>query len=211
MKLPRFAIRMLLLAATVSGAVVPASCFGTPADFALSRHLAAVLAADTGDPVSGAPPPSSRETEPVQKPAVPSVAAFLSYQRTVREEIITGRRFKHLDNESRNRLLGAQDELFALLEGKISIEELDAAEQVAVYNAQGVVNAVLADAELDREICKRERTLGSHRVMTVCMTVREQEEMRRLSQDDLRKRRAKGCGREASLHGGGAMQINCGG
>ena len=137
------------------------------------------------------------------------IPAFLAYQHTVREAVASGRRFRHLDNETRQRLFGAQDQLFGLLEGKESIEELDNDEQVAVYNAQGVVNAVLADAELDREVCTREQALGSHRVQTVCMTIREREEMREFTQDQIRRRKAKGCSNAASSSG--AMVIGCAG
>ena len=48
---------------------------------------------------------------------------------------------------------------------------------MALYNAQEVVNSVLAEAELDRPICERQTVLGSRRVQTVCLTVRERRDL----------------------------------
>ncbi len=130
---------------------------------------------------------------PAAKATVLDVDTFLAYQRTVRDEVTGGRRFRHLDNETKRKLFRAQDELFGLLDGKESIDDLSEGDKVSVYNAQHVVAAVLADAELDREVCKRERALGSHRVTTTCMTIRERNEMRELSHTVVRNIKPYSC------------------
>lgn len=108
-----------------------------------------------------------------QPTPITDVPKYLDHQREVREDFRYSKKFKHVDNESKERLYKAQDEVFTLLEGRKSVDELSPDQLIALYNAQGTINAVLTDAELDREICKREKLLGSHRSSLVCMSVRD--------------------------------------
>lgn len=109
---------------------------------------------------------------------IPNVPKYLDHQRDLREHVQYAKKFEHVDEASKQRLYRAQDEIFALLEGHASVDELTPDELIALYNAQGVVNSVLTDAELDREVCKREKVLGSHRSSLVCMTMRERRGIR---------------------------------
>lgn len=109
---------------------------------------------------------------------IPDVAKYLDHQRDLREDFRYSKKFKHVDNENKERLYKAQDEVFMLLEGRKSVDELSPDQLIALYNAQGTINAVLTDAELDREICKREKTLGSHRSTLVCISVRDARRMK---------------------------------
>ena len=125
----------------------------------------------------------SASAEPV---VIRDVPAFLEYQRDVRADVRKGSKYKHVDNASKAELMRAQDELFAILEGKRSIEELSDEDRLAVYNAQTKVAAVLNDAELDRPMCKREKRLGSNMAQTVCTTKREREDKAKHGQDLMR-------------------------
>ena len=106
---------------------------------------------------------------------IKDVNKFLDYQRDVRADMKTSK-FKHVDNSSKTELFRAQDELFALLKGKQSVDQLSEDERLKVYNAQQTIAGVLTDAELDRPICKREKRLGSNRLMTVCETRRQRQD-----------------------------------
>lgn len=112
--------------------------------------------------------------EPVR---ISDIPWFLDQQRDIRDEMLRGRKFKHVADSDKNRLYRAQDEIFVLLDGRDSVDELNNDDLVALYNAQEVVNAVIADAELDRPICKRETIVGTHRKQTVCLTVRERNQI----------------------------------
>ena len=81
---------------------------------------------------------------------IPDVAKYLDHQRDLREDFRYSKKFKHVDNENKERLYKAQDEVFMLLEGRKSVDELSPDQLIALYNAQGTINAVLTDAELDR-------------------------------------------------------------
>jgi hypothetical protein len=113
------------------------------------------------------------------------VDTFLDQQRDVREDFEHSRKFKHVAAGEKQRLYRAQDEMFSLLEGRRSVDELSTDQRIALYNAQEVVSSVLLEAELDREVCKREKVLGSHRSSLVCTTVREQRQMKEMARDML--------------------------
>ena len=106
---------------------------------------------------------------------IDDVPKFLDYQRDLRDDLKSPK-FRHIGNTSRRKLIEAQDELFALLQGKRSIEELTHDQKVAVYNAQHLIAGIVTDAELDRPICKREKRVGSNMAQTVCTTKRHQQE-----------------------------------
>src|SRR5688500_12004648 len=70
------------------------------------------------------------------KPVViKDVARFLDYQRDLRDDL-GSRKFRHIRANDRKELLEAQDTIFALLQGKRSIDELSHDEQIELYNAQ---------------------------------------------------------------------------
>lgn len=125
-------------------------------------------------------------TSALAEPAkVLDVATFLEQQRDVREDFQHSKKFKHVDAAAKARLYRAQDEIFVLLEGKRSVDELSTDQRIALFNAQETVSTVLLDAELDREVCKREKMVGSHRATLVCLTVREQRAMKEMARDML--------------------------
>ena len=116
---------------------------------------------------------------------IKDIAKFLDYQRDLRDDLDT-RKFDHLRAASRQQLMKAQDEVFALLEGRRSVEELSHAEQIELYNAQHLIAGIITDAELDRPICKREKRVGSNRAETVCTTKRARDEHKNEVQRNMR-------------------------
>ena len=106
---------------------------------------------------------------------IKDVEKFLDYQRDVRDDVKSSK-FKHMDESSKEKLLAAQDEIFGLLKGRKSIDELTHEQQIELYNAQNLVAGILTDAELDRPVCKREKRVGSNMATTVCTTKRQMDE-----------------------------------
>lgn len=126
------------------------------------------------------------DIDAVPKPAtIRDIDDWIGHQRDVRAEFETSKRWAHVKKAEKQRLYAAQDEAFALLEGHSSIDELGTDERIALYNAQGVIAAVVTNAELDREVCKREKVLGSHRANLVCMTERERRRIEEADHDML--------------------------
>lgn len=121
------------------------------------------------------------------KPVViKDVPKFLNYQRDLRDDMQKDAKFKHVRSAEKQKLYSAQDELFQLLDGKTSVDQLSDDQKVAVFNAQAQITAVVTDAELDRPLCKRERRIGSNRLETVCETKRQREDARDAAQSRMR-------------------------
>ena len=139
--------------------------------------VALVLAVAHGDPVAAAGEERVRITD---------VDEYVDHQHVLRRDVEHGKRFKHVDEQSKRELFAAQDRIFAILEGRDSVDELTDQQQVDLYNAQNVVNGVVADAELDREVCRREKHIGSNRVKLVCLSKREWRQVYDDTQRDIR-------------------------
>jgi hypothetical protein len=121
--------------------------------------------------------------EPVH---IDDVDEYLAHQRVLRRDVEHGKRFAHVDEQSKRDLLSAQDRVFAILEDHDSLEELTDQQRVDLYNAQNTINGVVADAELERQVCRREKHIGSNRVKLVCLSKREWREVYENTQRDLR-------------------------
>lgn len=106
---------------------------------------------------------------------IKDVARFLDYQRDLRADV-ESKKFRHIREAQRRELFKAQEQIFTLLDGKRSIEELSHEQQIELYNAQHLIAGIVTDAELDRPICKREKRVGSNRAETVCTTKRQMDE-----------------------------------
>lgn len=130
---------------------------------------------------------------------IDSVSRFLDQQRDLRDDLKSSK-FRHLRHDQRKRLLAAQDEMFTLLEGKRSVNELSHDEQIELYNAQHLVAGIITDAELDRPICKREKRVGSNMSQTVCTTKRQMDSHRNEVQSNMRA--PKTCDWSVSACGG---------
>ena len=123
----------------------------------------------------------------VQAVHIADIESFLAQQQAIRADMAGAKKFKHVADFDKRQLYAAQDEMFALLTGRASTDELDSDQLVALYNAQEVVNSVLAEAELDRPICERQTVLGSRRIQTVCLTVRERRDLETASRQTMLK------------------------
>ena len=117
---------------------------------------------------------------------IDDVQAYVEHQQKLRSKIAHGKDFAHMDEQSKRKALKAQDRIFVLLDDRDSIDELTQEQMVQLYNAQNVVNGFVADAELERQICRREKHVGSHRVKLVCLSAREWREVYDNTQRDLR-------------------------
>ena len=117
---------------------------------------------------------------------IDDVQAYVEHQHKLRSKIERGKEFAHMDEQSKRKALKAQDRIFLLLDERDSIDELTQEQMVQLYNAQNVVNGFVADAELERQICRREKHVGSHRVKLVCLSAREWRQVYDATQRDLR-------------------------
>ena len=105
-------------------------------------------------------------------------------QQEIRDETerATGR-YVRFDKAELARLRDAQDKVFELLKGVTDPGQLSPAQQAELFNALETVKAVIARNDADRQVCWREKTLGSHRIQTHCATVAERAQIRQGARD----------------------------
>ena len=83
--------------------------------------------------------------------------------------------YGRLERGSDKKLQALREQVAGLLEGRASIDELPADDEVKLLNAQGRIAAILRNQDKDRVVCKREARTGSRLAVTECMTVAERE------------------------------------
>jgi len=102
--------------------------------------------------------------------------------------------FKELSEAERRDFVTRQDKLFALIEGKSSIEELDSDDRVEAHNLLEDLQATLLRTEDLKMVCEWTKKTGSHRKTKECMTVAERRALREASQAELQRSLGNGGG-----------------
>ena len=102
--------------------------------------------------------------------------------------------FQTLDEVQRRNFVTRQDELFALIDGKSSLDELAAKEQVVAHNLLEDLQAILLSTEDLKMECEWTKKTGSHRKIKVCMTVAERRRLRDQAQSELHRSMGNGGG-----------------
>lgn len=106
----------------------------------------------------------------------------------------------HVTKRQQNTIRRAQADVFAILEGKNSLDDLNIAEKVRLENALESINAnVVATNAAGREqlVCKRVALTGTGMKTTRCAPQSEWDQVRETSRDSLEKRHVcepPGCG-----------------
>lgn len=148
------------------------------------------------------------ETQP------PTLRQIVDQQKQLRADVVSKKgAFKDLTQVERDELTKKQDRILQLLEGRDDISQLRAEESVEVFNHLEWVSAVVRNAEEDRQVCERSRTVGSNRFQVVCMTAKEYREHKERARQSLRTamkcqgKETLGCKNEAGGSIGGDRKI----
>ena len=97
-----------------------------------------------------------------------------SEQQALRPQIESAQgRYADMPRKQRKALLDRQAELLALIEGRQQLAELGPEQRAAVQNALQALVAAESGPTSDRLVCKRVKSIGSHRMTTVCQTPEE--------------------------------------
>lgn len=127
--------------------------------------------------------PSAPEAEAQQ----PTVRQIVDQQTRLRAEVVAGKgAFKDLTQIEREALTKKQDRILQLLQGRDDVSQLRVEERIEVFNHLEWVSAVVRNAEEDRQVCERSRTVGSNRFQVVCMTAREYREHKERARQSMR-------------------------
>lgn len=108
-----------------------------------------------------------------------AIAAITTQQAQIREDVINRNgRYKDMPASTRVDLLAKQAGLLRILEGKTSTDDLSETQRVEAFNTLEWIEAAINNAEDERMVCRREKTIGSTRLVRVCRTVEEERRMK---------------------------------
>jgi hypothetical protein len=110
---------------------------------------------------------------------VKDAESFRALKQVIEAGLLDTGVYGKIRRNDRDEVNAALERMETLFEKASSTAQMDKADKVALYNDQELVNNILTDAkEGYRDICRFERTTGSHRMGTKCQTVREIRELR---------------------------------
>ena len=116
---------------------------------------------------------------------------FATVSTWVRKEMATGGRYAHVTASERGRVDAKLTEMSTLLDAHGSVAQMSDADKTKMFNDQEEVNAILANRDNERLICKSEAPVGSHLPVKTCRTYAEIQEQQRISQDAIRRKQAQ--------------------
>lgn len=119
--------------------------------------------------------------------------AFESAAASVRKEMGTDGRYAYVKADERAKVEASLVEMGALFVENGSVDKMDKATRVKLFNAQEVVNSILTLRDRDRLICERGAPTGSRIVSTSCRTYGSLEAARQDSAKFMQERTASPC------------------
>jgi len=122
-----------------------------------------------------------------------SLPELVQQQRALKEKLDAGT--SGLTPRQVKQVREAQDEFFAIAEGRETLDQLSIAEKIRIENALEAINAQVAGtptADDNQNVCWREKATGSNVKVTRCGTKAEMREAREGARDHLD--RPKTCG-----------------
>ncbi|MFC5578681.1 hypothetical protein ACFPOA_11765 [Lysobacter niabensis] len=128
-----------------------------------------------------------------------SLLQLVEQQRALKAQIDAGS--SGLTPRQVKQVRKAQDEFFAIADGKDTLAQLSVDEKIRVENALELINAEVVDTRVagdDQNVCWRERASGTHMKVTRCGTKQEMREAREGARDYLD--RPKTCGADCGAN-----------
>lgn len=113
--------------------------------------------------------------------------AFETVSSWVRGQMKEGGRYAHVTATERTRVDTRLGEMESLFQKSPAVDQMSDEDKLKLFNYQEEVNAILADRDSERLICKSVKPIGSNIPVKQCMTAGEMEARRRNDVDYMRK------------------------
>lgn len=125
-------------------------------------------------------------------PAPDDLGAAVAQQHEIRAALeANDAQYGYLGKNQRQNVLSAQDRLFAMTDGKSSLDELSPNDQVHAFNQLKRIEALLVRKDADqREVCERGKLTGSNQQQLMCFDKAEQDKRADRARDNLMVRPA---------------------
>jgi len=119
--------------------------------------------------------------------------AFSQLAESVRNEMEAGGRYEFVKPAERTSIDKSFSEMASLFRQRGAVDKMSQDEKVILFNSQEVVNAILTKRDSDRVICENRAPVGSHIPKTTCHTYGQEEEARRVANQDMDKAKRAQC------------------
>ena len=107
------------------------------------------------------------------------VADIVSQQREIRADVKAEKNgWDNIAADKRQELLGKQDQLMVLIDGKQTLDELTPTDHATAVQTLEWIDAMASKADDERQVCRRERATGTNRIATVCRSVGDMKRQR---------------------------------
>lgn len=117
-----------------------------------------------------------------------TVGEIILKQEKIQADAKDGRQgWDNIPKAKRDELAVKQERLFALLEGKSSISELNAPEKTEALDTLGWIDDLALKAADEREVCTKERKTGSNFVQMVCRSAGSLRREREMAREGFRR------------------------
>lgn len=113
--------------------------------------------------------------------------AFETVSAWVRGQMKEGGRYAHVTATERTRVDTRLGEMESLFQKSAAVDQMSDDDKLRLFNYQEEVNAILAERDSERLVCKNVKPIGSNIPVKQCMTAGEMEARRRNDVDYLRK------------------------
>ena len=129
------------------------------------------------------------ETAPAPVAPTQSVAEILAVQHGLRDRLERHNgEYARFDANAVARMERAQDNVFAMLRGVNSLDQLSPNQRTELSNSLDEIKSILLANEANRQICHRERKTGSNLIELRCESVADREAHARDSAEAMRER-----------------------
>lgn len=119
-------------------------------------------------------------------PLAVSGGDFAAQRAQIEKGLGDGKSYSEMTRADRQDVRASLDRMAALLDGGKTVDALTEQQKVDLFNEQEVINTILTRAAADsRVVCTRVEKTGSHRKISVCTTVADQNRRRQRDQDRL--------------------------
>jgi hypothetical protein len=119
------------------------------------------------------------------RPDQPASEILTGLQKIQADAKAGKRGWDNISVEKKGELTSMQERVVALLEGKRSAADLQLAERVDLTTTLDKINTLAKEADDQRQVCIRERVVGSNFPINNCSTVAERRRLREASQNSM--------------------------
>lgn len=123
-----------------------------------------------------------------EAPVAVAEGDFKKQRAKIEKQLNDGKTYAEISAGDLNRVRQALERMGGVMEGVASVDDLDAARRVDLFNDQEVVNTILTQAAADsRLVCERSTPTGSRMPVSKCETVAERNRRKENDQAELDK------------------------